>query len=253
MYYLDFLGRLHESVAPAGYLEIGIRHGDSIALAQCPAIGIDPEFELRTEVPESAVLFQESSDEYFLRSDPLEPLGGAPVDLAFIDGMHLAEFALRDFANVERVARWTSVVVFDDILPADADMAARDRRTRAWTGDVYKLLRILRRYRPDLICVRIETRPTGLLLVLGLDPASRVLMHHYDRIVEDIVVPDPQAVPRDVLQRRDVLDPEAVLAAPLWETLGELRSAGTTRRSGLRRLRRAAKDLRSRPLQPASA
>jgi hypothetical protein len=28
-------------------------------------------------------------------------IADAPVDLAFFDGMHLAEFALRNFANVE--------------------------------------------------------------------------------------------------------------------------------------------------------
>jgi hypothetical protein len=30
-------------------------------------------------------------------------LGGLPVELGFIDGMHLFEFALRDFMNLERL------------------------------------------------------------------------------------------------------------------------------------------------------
>jgi hypothetical protein len=257
VYYLDFLARLHEAVDPEGYLEIGIRNGDSLALADCPAIGIDPHFNLRAAVSPSATLFEESSDEYFLRRAPLEPLGGRRVDLAFIDGMHLAEFALRDFANVERWARWTSVVVFDDILPSTAEMAARDRRTRRWTGDVYKLLKIFSRYRPDLICLRIGTQPTGLLLVLGLDPDNDILSRHYARIVGDIVVPDPQDVPPDVLEREMVLDPDEVLAGPLWETLRRLRADGAGRRAGLRELRRALPDEvrpgRLRRLLPVSA
>ena len=58
--------------------------------------------------------------------------------MAFIDGMHLSEFALRDFIGVERLSRWTGVAIFDDMLPG-VEEAGRDRRTRAWTGDVYKV------------------------------------------------------------------------------------------------------------------
>ena len=36
------------------------------------------------------------------------------MDLAFIDGLHLFEFSLRDFMNVEKLAHPGSVVVFDD-------------------------------------------------------------------------------------------------------------------------------------------
>jgi hypothetical protein len=260
MYYLDFLRALHEALEPATYLEIGIRHGDSLALARCPAVAIDPEFELHTPIGPDTALFRESSDEFFERARPLEHFGGRPIDLAFIDGMHLAEFALRDFVNVERRARWTSVAVFDDILPRTPEEAARDRRTRAWTGDVFKMLGILERRRPDLTCLRVGTEPTGLLLVLGLDPASRVLGYGYDRIVEAAVVPDPQRLPADVVERRRVLDPGAVASAPLWSYLREARERGVPRRAGVRELRRAVRrDLgrvspgRLRRLLPVSA
>jgi hypothetical protein len=248
MYYLDFLRRLHEGLEPATYLEIGIRNGDSLALARCRAVGIDPEFELRAELGADTTVFRESSDEYFERHTPLKPLGGRRIDLAFIDGMHLSEFALRDFMNVERLSRWTSVAVFDDILPSSSEMAARDRRTRAWTGDVFKILGILERHRPDLICLRVGTEPTGLLLVLGLDPASRVLTYGYDRIVEAAVVPDPQVLPGDIAERRRVLDPEAVAAAPLWALLRGARERKVPRRAGMRELRRAVR----RELGPVS-
>jgi hypothetical protein len=260
MYYLDFLRALHDVVAPRTYLEIGIRHGDSLALARCPAVGIDPEFELHTEVGPETKLFRESSDEYFERVAPLKPLGGRPIDLAFIDGMHLAEFALRDFIGVERRARWTSVAVFDDILPRDAQEASRDRRTWAWTGDVFKMLGILERHRPDLLCLRVGTEPTGLLLVLGLNPDSRVLSDRYDRLVEEIVVPDPQRPPADVLERRRVLDPSVVIGAPLWARLRAARERDAKRGPGMRELRRAVRrELggvsrgRLRRLLPASA
>ena len=72
------------------------------------------------------------------------------MDLAFIDGMHLAEYALRDYLAVERFTHPASVVVFDDMLPRTVAEAARHRHTAAWTGDVYKAVQALRDHRPDL-------------------------------------------------------------------------------------------------------
>jgi hypothetical protein len=241
MYYLDFLKGLHEALAPRGYLEIGLRHGDSLALAGCPAIGVDPAYRLKVPQGENVKLLRETSDEFFARDKPLRALRGAPLDLAFIDGMHLAEFALRDFIGVERLARWSSVVVFDDILPRSVEEAARDRRTLAWTGDVYKLLGTLAAHRPDLVCLRVGTEPTGLLLVLALDPASRLLRMRYDSILERVVSEDPQDVPADVLERRGVLEPERVLASRVWPLLRDLRESGAERRPGVRDLRRAVR------------
>jgi hypothetical protein len=241
VYYLDFLAALHARVRPRAYLEIGVRHGDSLALARCPAVGIDPLPSLRVQLPARARLIRETSDEYFGRERPLRPLGGRRPDLAFIDGMHLFEFALRDFAAVERHAAWTSTIVFDDMLPRDVTEAARDRRTRAWTGDVYKLLGILARHRPDLLCLRVDTEPTGLLLVLALDPRSKVLMRRYDEILERDLVGDPQRVPGAVLQRRGALAPERVLASGVWPYLREARERGAQREAGVRDLRRIAR------------
>jgi hypothetical protein len=236
--YLDFLARLHEVLEPPTYFEIGIRHGDSLALARSRSVGVDPSYDIRTELYPDTVLYRQTSDEYFDHPDPLQPFGGQPIALAFIDGMHLIEFALRDFINVERHSEWTSVVVVDDVLPRSVEEAARRRQTRDWTGDVYKLLSVLERERPDLICVRVATEPTGVLLVLGLDPSSSVLDERYDELVREAVRPDPQPVPKDVLERRRVVPPDTVLAASFWALLRDLRAEGAAREPGLRALRR---------------
>ena len=236
--YLEFLRRFHEVLEPPTYLEIGIRRGDSLALASCARIGIDPAYQVRKKLELESALFQETSDEYFDRPEPLAPFGGRPAALSFIDGMHLVEFALRDFVNVERCSDWTSAVVFDDIFPADAEMAARNRETIAWTGDVYKVVAILDRHRPDLIRLRVDTEPTGLLLVLGLDPQNTVLEQRLDEIVLEAVRPDPQRVPQEVIDRLGALDPEKVLEAPFWSWLREARDRGVPRQGGIRELRR---------------
>ena len=46
-------------------------------------------------------IYRATSDDYFARFNPQAALG-ATVELAFLDGMHLCEFLLRDFLNVER-------------------------------------------------------------------------------------------------------------------------------------------------------
>jgi hypothetical protein len=239
VYYLDFLGRVHEALEPPTYLEIGVRHGDSLALTRTVSVGIDPQLQLRVELPEQVTLFEEPSDDYFARPDPLAPFDGRPIGLSFIDGLHWSEFALRDFVNVEQHSHWTTAVVFDDIFPADVRMAGRARRTRKWTGDVFKILGFLERYRPDLFCLRIDTQPTGLLLVLGLDPANDALNEHYDELLREALTEDPQEVPAPVLERRGALDPEAVLSGSFWGVLRDARERDIPRSDGVRELRTA--------------
>jgi methyltransferase family protein len=237
--YLRFLREVHAALVPPTYLEIGVHKGNSLALSRSSTIGIDPSFKLKPNVETDAALFRETSDDYFARDDPLAPFGGRPVSLAFIDGMHLIEFALRDFMNIERHSDWSSVVLFDDIFPRRPVEAARDRSTLGWTGDVYKIVDILREYRRDLICLRVGTKPTGLLLVMALDPSSDVLGERYPEIVSSVALPDPQDVPADVLGRRGALDPAAVLSGSFWSVLRQARAAGVNREQGLRQLRRA--------------
>ena len=180
MRYSEFLSSVHSLVRPRRYLEIGVRTGMSLALARCRSVGIDPAYSIEAELDADVALFRTTSDEYFARPDPLAPVQGQPFDLAFIDGMHLFEFALRDFINVERQTDWTSVIVFDDMLPRNVQEAASDRETKAWTGDVYKVILTLREYRPDLVLLPVDTLPTGLLLVLAPDRDSTALTDHYD-------------------------------------------------------------------------
>ena len=138
--------------------------------------------------------------------------------------MHVFEFALRDFMNVERFARWDSVIVFDDMLPRNVEEAARDRHTRDWAGDVYKVIPVLREYRPDLTVIPVDTTPTGVLVVIGADPTNHVLRDRYDEIVARWATPDPQDLPDDIRERRGAVDPERLLASDIWRHLRTRRS-----------------------------
>jgi hypothetical protein len=236
----EFLAALHTCVHPRNYLEIGVSGGDSLVLSRVPSIAVDPAFQIKTSIRTEVQLVRATSDQFFARQEPLRFLRGgrnpwrnlrhnrpllgglvgrATVDLAFIDGMHLFEFALRDFMNVERRSSPTSVIVLDDMLPRSVVEAARDRTTKDWAGDVYKLVAVLRQYRPDLVVVQVDTQPTGVLVVLGTDDASTVLWDHYDEIVAENMLPDPQVVPTSVLERVEAVNPEAFLEARVWRTI----------------------------------
>src|SRR4051794_9957173 len=112
MLYRHFLARVHELLRPGQYLEIGVRSRDSPALPPCPVLGIDPYYAITAELHNAVHLFRTTSDEYFSRPDPLAPTGGERFDLSFIDGLHLFEFAFRDFINAERYSSAGGVIIF---------------------------------------------------------------------------------------------------------------------------------------------
>ncbi len=213
--YLDILKRIHQTVRPASYLEIGVRHGRSLALAVGAATGIDPDPQISLPLPPGVSVIAKESDAFFE-----EGLLSASPDLAFIDGLHLFEFALRDFMNIERAAVPGSALLIDDIFPNHPAQAERSRRTAHWTGDVWKVLEILRIYRPDLYVTTIDTAPTGLALIAGLDPANRVLWDQYNPIVRRFGAMD--APPTHVLKRENAIDPVSTTFSNLLYGLADI-------------------------------
>ena len=225
----EFLKQLHRLVRPRTYLETGIQLGQSLALSRVPSVGIDPAFSITSELRADVHLARTTSDEFFARKDPLAYLPKRVVDLAFIDGMHLAEYALRDYLAVERFTTPASVIAFDDMLPRSVDEAARHRHTRAWTGDVYKAGLALRELCPDLVVLEVDTEPTGVVVVLAPDASRDGVLPGYDDWLDVALAPDPQQVPAEVLTRSRAWDPDKLLASAGWQQLPRLR-----RRRGLR-------------------
>lgn len=177
--YLEFIRLVHRKLEPEFYFEIGVREGHSASLANCRSVGVDPAANLKFNL-KNFTLIKATSDEYF--SEIVQDT--TPPDLAFIDGMHLFEYVLRDFINVESKASHTSVVLIDDIFPNTIDQASRERKTKAWMGDVWKLKLCLEEFRPDLILIPINTHPSGLLMVIGLDCNNTILTERYNEIVK---------------------------------------------------------------------
>jgi hypothetical protein len=215
------LAWLHRWLQPALYLEIGVDEGVSLACASGAAIGVDPRPELRLSVklPPTARIVASSSDAFFA-SQAQTLLQPAP-ELAFIDGMHLFEFALRDLIHTEQhMAPW-GLVVLDDIYPCHPAQACRRRRTGSWTGDVWKLLPILRQHRPDLTLLCVNAHTTGLLLIAGLDASNTALAPVY---LEAVRRYRPIAEPPDaVLERHGAIPSDHPVVVELLQLLRQAR------------------------------
>ena len=224
----SLMSALHHTLAPRTYLEVGVFQGASLKLARCPAVGIDPAPQVTQRLPATARVITSTGDDFFAQSRPLD--GALPTtaprrddgeffaELALIDGMHHAEFALRDFMNIERNSAPWSLIVFDDALPENPEQALRTRATSSWTGDVFRVEQVLKKYRPDLITVRVDTA-TGALLVFAPNHLDQVLTNSYEQIVAEYVQPDPQVVPDEVLRRDGTISIDALTQSGVLEVV----------------------------------
>ena len=182
--YYGLLRRIHELRQPDLYVEIGVHEGHSLAFVQpgTRIVGVDPAPKV-AEPPPDTTIVAETSDDFFANPAALR---GEAIDLAFADGLHLWEQTRRDVANLERHSAPASVILIHDCNPIDEVTAARERTTAIWSGDVWKTVVALRRFRPDLSVVTADVEPTGLAIVTQLDPTNRVLFDQFDEIVNDI-------------------------------------------------------------------
>ncbi len=195
-HYFKVLARVHAHVRPATYLEVGVSRGESLKLVQpgTLALGIDPEPHLEFELGANQKVFAQTSDEFFARPDVPALLGGRPLQMAFIDGMHHFEYALRDFINIEPLCTPESLVFVHDCFPIDARSAARDQSTGFWSGDIWRLIVLLKKYRPDLAIHTLGTPPTGLGLITRLDPHSGVLRSRLPELIAEGMALDFTAI-----------------------------------------------------------
>jgi hypothetical protein len=191
-YYTEVLAAIHAQLRPRSYLEIGVASGKTIVLAgpQTRAVGVDPEPRIAHALGPNVRIVQATSDEFFARHDAGSLFGAERVELAFIDGMHHFEFALRDFAMVESWAAPGATILLHDCYPLDRLTAERTRSTVFWSGDCWRLILALKKHRPDLAIDTIATAPTGLAVVRNLDAGSRVLQARMAEIVGEFLAVD---------------------------------------------------------------
>lgn len=194
--YTTFLKAIDTNLSPRTYFEIGTNTGESLACFGCNAICVDPEFHLTGNPVGTRVFtafFQTFSDRFFSTYN-VKAFFPTGVDVAFLDGLHRFEYLLRDFLNTEKICHRRSVILLHDCLPLNARMAERvyrlneseaEETRHAWTGDVWKILPALKKYRPDLRVRLLDCQQTGLVAISSLDPQSEVIDKSYDAIADE--------------------------------------------------------------------
>jgi hypothetical protein len=186
-HYTRFLDHMHAECLFDWYLEVGCRSGRSLSPSRSRTIGVDPYFQIEANVigvKPALHIFQTTSDAFF--ASGFLKAAGIRLSFAFLDGMHLVEYLLRDFMAAEAASAPGAVIALHDMVPSSLQMTTRDLANLprgSWTGDVWKLLPILQRFRPDLKITVLDAKPTGLVLVSNLDAKSRVLPKAYDAIL----------------------------------------------------------------------
>lgn len=182
--YLNVLQKLHLDLKPQKYIEIGVRHGASLLESSAPlSIGIDPAPEVNRKLKANETIYKTTSDQFFRDIDQGNMRDHAKdFDLAFIDGMHLAEFVLRDFMNLESRSHSKSVIVIDDILPPTYESGFRQRQSKVWVGDVWKVIRTLMDQRKDLHIKITQCEPSAMAVITNLNRNNRSLHLRYNPI-----------------------------------------------------------------------
>lgn len=207
-HYFKYLKDFHEWLNPETYIETGVFAGDSLVIANenTQSIGIDPEPIVSQQLNSNTQIYELTSDDFFAQNDLTELFNNRPVDFAFIDGLHIFEAALKDFINIEKYSKKETVILFHDCIPLNKITSERERVTSFWSGDIWKVVPCLKKYRPDLTIFTIPSPPTGLCVVTNLDSNSTLLSENYDEILEEYIPLDYNYIDKNKAEMLNIAD-----------------------------------------------
>ena len=211
------------------YLEIGVHLGLTFHALDLPRMdGVDPDFlfDPADHARDGRRYFSVTSDAFF--AGP--PVGG-PYDLIFLDGLHVFTQTFRDFCASQAMAHGGTVWLIDDTGPNDIFSAIPDQdlalelrtahglTSRAWNGDVFKIVFALHDFFPSFD-YRTIVGPGGRPQTMVVRRPRGAFSPRWN---------DLEAVSRlsymDYLQNRDLLQECGLEAAMDWLAAAKLPKA----------------------------
>lgn len=113
------------------YLEIGYGNGSNFKNIEVEnKIAVDPNVTTMLGFKDPR-LEPITSDEFFLSNED-------KFDLIFIDGLHHSDQVERDIVNSWKALNSGGMILIHDILPKNEEMTLVPRKTKQWTGNVFK-------------------------------------------------------------------------------------------------------------------
>jgi glycosyltransferase involved in cell wall biosynthesis len=139
------------------YLEIGVEYGECFNETHfVNKVGVDPDPKFCSKVGQ--IIFLQTSDDFFKQYDIKQQF-----DVIFIDGMHQAEYVLRDINNCIQILSTNGTIFMDDILPLNYNEQLKIpikhyyengilKYGENWTGDVWKVVyHLLKNYKDKIL------------------------------------------------------------------------------------------------------
>ena len=139
------------------YLEIGVEYGECFNETHFVSkVGVDPDPKFCSNVGQTLIL--QTSDDFFKQCDIKQQF-----DVIFIDGMHQAEYVLRDINNCIQILSTNGTIFMDDILPLNYNEQLKIpikhyyengilKYGENWTGDVWKVVyHLLKKYKDKIL------------------------------------------------------------------------------------------------------
>jgi len=137
-------------VPRATYLEIGVRHGDSLRAAPAVRkIAVDPVRSAQMQTLRPGEAFYECTSDEFFAHYVTEALAGGHIDVALVDGLHEFRQTYRDVYNLRQHMAPDGMIVLDDCNPPSAERATPTPSPGLWNGDVWKVMALLNQVLPD--------------------------------------------------------------------------------------------------------
>lgn len=180
------------------YLEIGVRLGDSFRYIKSrEKIGVDPcRTKPMRKLRSGETFFEMTSDDFF-RGPGIRLFADRRVNVCLVDGLHTFQQALADVLNSAKVLHPDGVIVLDDVYPDTADKASPVAHGRAWNGDVWKTMALLRKTQSDWEVYSVAAdEGVGLIKPHGR-PAREITaedMVRYESMPYEALAADPRII-----------------------------------------------------------